>query len=193
MFKKSKKKEPVIIDVNKENYSVSIADYLRNDMPTKLGVQSVVLSLIEKNYLTIQNKHVNLGTPWAPNEQDIIQLALSNSVDPDKLTVIEDHMIKWLIFTFGDGVYSNLTQVYEDVIKKDFITANSLMFEGYKKKVISVATQLNLVNTDFGAAQKKYYEEEEKSELNSKRLIYNQSISINSLTQKLIDLFDQTL
>lgn len=192
MFKK-KKKESQPLNVNKEHYSVAIIDYLRNNAPTKLGVQCSILSMFEKNYFHIEKKVVNLGTPWAPNEQEIIQMSLTSSIDPDKISEIEDHIINWLIFTFGDGVYTNITQVYRDLNKKDFIDAHSEMYQGYKSKVLGLAERLDLVDSNFGELQKNYYKDSEESTLNSKKLVYHQPIDVNPLIQNVLDLFDQTL
>lgn len=46
---------------------------------------------------------------------------------------MEDHLIQWLIFRFGEGVYTNLTQVFKDIDKNDFKQANIDMFEIYNK------------------------------------------------------------
>lgn len=191
MFKKNKKKES--LNVNKEHYSVAIIDYLRRQEPTKTGVKALLLTMFEKNYFLIDEKIVNLGTPWEPNEQNIIQLSLSASINPDKVTELEDHMINWVLFTLGDGVYTNITQVYDDINKNDFIQAHDEMYQGYKTKVLNLAKDLNLVDTEFGNVQKKYYKKPEESTSNSKRLVYNQSIDVNPLIQKMLDLFDQTL
>lgn len=198
MFKKLKINNAVPSEpIAKESYSTAIIDYLNHDFTgTVIGVKSVILSLFEKNYLTIDEKHVNLGTPWAPEEADIIQLALNNSFDPDHLTVMEDHMIKWLIFTFGDGVYTNLTQVLQDVNKKDFIQANQDMFRGYNNKLKSVATQLNLTTdtpTPFGLKQQEFYKIQEPASINSLKLVYGESIEVNELLHTLLNLFDQIL
>jgi len=198
MFKKLKKNNSTQIEsITKETYSTAIIDYLTHDFTgTTLGVKSVILSLFEQNYLTIDEKHINLGTPWAPDESDIIQLALTNLVDPDNLTVMEDHMIKWLIFTFGDGVYTNLTQVLQDVNKKDFIQANQDMFRGYNNKLKLVATELNLIEeqpTPFGLKQQEFYQSHETTSMNSLKLVYGESIEVNEQLQILLNLFDQIL
>ncbi|MBI9013704.1 MAG: hypothetical protein JEZ08_15830 [Clostridiales bacterium] len=198
MFKKIKNSNTSQPDpILKESYSTAIIDYLNNDFTgTVTGVKSVILSIFEQNYLTIAEKHVNLGTPWAPEEADIIQLALNNSFDPDNLTIMEDHMIKWLIFTFGDGVYTNLTQVLQDVNKKDFIQANQDMFRGYNNKLKSVAKQLNLITdkpTPYGLKQQEFYQTHGQSSENSLKLVYGEPIEVNELLQTLLNLFDQTL
>jgi len=198
MFKKRKSNTDTQPNaVKKEVYTSAIIDYLKHDFKsTKIGVSSVILSLFEKNYLTIEQKVINLGTPWPPNEHEIIQLALTTKADPDKLSTMEDHLIQWLIFTLGDGVYTNLTQVFNDIHNKDFKQANMDMFEIYSNKLTRTAKQLHLIDekpTGKGLEQQAFYQEEEGVTTNSLKLIYGKAIDVNPLLQTLLDLFDQIL
>lgn len=198
MFKKRKEKKEITQEIiEKKSYSSAIIDYLRNDFKgTKIGIQSVILTLFEKNYLTIEEKEVNLGTPWAPNHQEIIQIALSPSTNPDDLTAMEDHLIKWLIFTFGDGVYTNFTQVLKDVNNEDFKQANLDMFKIYNDTLDRIAHNLGLIDdkaSHLGLRQQAFYQEYQACDVNSLKLIYGDEVRLNPLLQKVLDLFDQIL
>ena len=120
--------------------------------------------MIQKEIFYIEKKVVNLGTPWEPDKQEIIQLSLTSNADPDTLSRTEDFIIRWLIFTYGDGVHANITKVLEDLEEEEFISANEEMYKGWKIAVLKTASEDNVYldkPLPLGVEQKKLYKNKE--------------------------------
>lgn len=199
-FLKKKESNTDSNNLNKCEFEPSIIDFLRNDFkPSVLGVKATILLLFEKEMLFIKKETVNLGAPWAPDEQEIIRLSLTNNINPDSLSRTEDFIIRWLIFTYGDGVYTNVSKVLSDLNDAQFISANNEMYEGWKLTVLKTAFSLGLYKNkalEYGLTQSEYYKVVQRQnipDIPSILMSYGISDVKKEEVKTLLSVFDQSL